>query len=69
MPDDDDTWFHPVTYDQTEYPDIAPDLPLDAYLARDESLAQEARPARDGYRGLGDETVPDLPLYYDVARR
>jgi hypothetical protein len=51
--DDDSTWFQPVTYDQTVYPDIEPDPAPAGYTALDEYLT------------ASDETVPDLPLYQD----
>ena len=36
--DEDDTWFHPVTYDQTVYPDMEPDPALNQHLALDETV-------------------------------
>jgi hypothetical protein len=50
-PDDDGAWFHPVTYDQTVYPDIEPAPAPDEYLGLDDYLA------------AANETVPDLPRY------
>lgn len=48
---DDDIWFQPVSYDQTDYRD------LDAYLALD---AEAGRPPSPHGTGLGEPAFPDL---------
>ena len=57
--DDDGTWFHPVTYDQTVYPDLGPDPALDEYTTLDEYTGL------DEYLAADHETIPDLPPYQD----
>jgi hypothetical protein len=59
-PDDDDgTWFHPVTYDQTVYPDAEPDPALDEYLALDDATVPDLPPYREQGQGLGWEPAPE----------
>ena len=49
-PDDDDTWFHPVTYDQTVYPDAEPDPALDDYAGYDDVQSGLARQAEAAWQ-------------------
>lgn len=69
--DDDDTWFHPVTYDQTVYPDADPGPALeDEYLALDETIPdlppyRSPGPGRDP----GQEPLDDYAGYDDFQPR
>jgi hypothetical protein len=67
--DDDDTWFHPVTYDQTAYPDVEPGPALeDEYLALDETipdLPPYRSPGPGPGRDPGQEPLDDYAGYDD----
>jgi hypothetical protein len=68
--DDDDTWFHPVTYDQTVYPDAEPGLALEEeYLALDDETIPDLPPYRSPGPGPGrdpgQEPLDDYAGYDD----
>jgi hypothetical protein len=60
---DDDTWFHPVTYDQTVYPDAEPDPALDEYPGLDVTVPDLPAYREQGL-GLGGQPAPEPPDDY-----